>query len=181
MRSQTQIDVSPAASDSSHASLGRGIVWGLIGGLVGTIVMDVVLVAALAAMGLPADTSFSIIGDTAAGVFALLGFEIAGGSPLGAAMHYLLGLGLGAIFGVAVTQVDLVRATTIKKGIALGIVYIEVVSQPILAASPLVLQMTTAETIQWFGICACMHLIWGAVLGGLVGYRLRAPGNVARA
>lgn len=176
MRAQPESGVSQAQPTPSFARLGQGITWGLIGGLVGTVVMDSVLMGTLAVMGMPAVISFVTIGDTAAGFLAWFGIQIAGGFPLGVTLHYLLGLGLGAVFGLVVTQVEVVRVTTIKKGLVLGIVYIEIVSQPILVTSPLILKMTTAETVQWFGISAVMHLIWGVVLGGVVGYRLRARG-----
>jgi len=172
MREELQHDLR-AAGRTSNVMLARGVVLGLVGGLVGTIVMDLVLIGTLSAVGLPAVVSFSTIGDTAAGFFALLGIDMAGGFPLGAAMHYLLGLVLGAIFGAGVSQVDALRADTMKKGVVLAVVYIEVVSQPILAASPILLKMTASETLLWFGVSAVMHLIWGAVLGAVVGYGLR--------
>jgi hypothetical protein len=157
----------------SNIALTRGMVWGLIGGFVGTIVMDLVLIGMLSAAGLPAVISFSTIGDTAAGFFALIGIEIAGGVPLGAAVHYLLGLVLGAIFGTAVAQVDALRVDATKKGVVLAVLYIEVLSQPILATSPVILKMTASETLQWFGVSAVMHLIWGVVLGVVVSHGSR--------
>ena len=155
-------------------TLARGMVWGLIGGLVGTIVMDLVLIGTLSAAGLPAVVSFSTIGDTAAGCLALIGIDMAGGFPLGAVVHYLLGLVLGAVFGAAVSQVDTLRPDTVKKGVVLAVLFIEILSQPILATSPIILKMTASDTVQWFGISAAMHLIWGVVLGLVVSYGLRS-------
>lgn len=162
--------VTSQVSKGTHRA---GMIWGLVGGLVGTVVMDLVLMGLSVMIGLPAVASFSTIGDTAAGFFALLGLEIAGGIPLGAAVHYLLGLVLGAIFGVAVSQIDALRLTSPKKGVVLAVLYIEIVSQPILATTPLILHMTATETWQWFGISAIMHMIWGIVLGLVVSYGLR--------
>lgn len=159
---------------TNTVTLSRGIVLGLIGGLVGTIVMDLILIATLSAIGLPPVVSFNTIGDTAAGCLALIGIKAAGGFPLGAFMHYLLGFVLGAIFGAALARLKARRALSMKRGIALAILYIEIVSQPILMLSPLVLPMTTADTLQWFGISAVMHLIWGVVLGAVVSYGLRS-------
>lgn len=159
-----------AESQMSYAALARGMVLGVAGGLLGTLVMDLVLIGTLLAAGLPAVISFSTIGDTAAGFLALLGIDMAGGFPLGAAVHYLLGLVLGAVFGAGVSQVDALRPGTIKKGVVLAVMYIEVLSQPILATSPIILTMTASETLQWFGISAAMHLIWGIVLGIVVSY-----------
>jgi hypothetical protein len=163
---------SRVAGHINSAALTRGIAWGLTGGLVGTIVMDVVLIVALSAVGLPAVISFSTIGDTAAGFFALSGIPLAGGFPLGATVHYLLGLVLGAIFGAAVASVTALRAHTMKKCIVFAVIYIEILSQPILALSPILLKMTTPQTLQWFGVSAIMHLIWGVVLGVVVSYGL---------
>ena len=81
----------------SCATLARGVVLGLVGGLVGTIVMDLFCIGTLWAVGLPAVIGFSTIGDTAAALFALLGIEMTGGLPLGAAVHYLMGLVLGGL------------------------------------------------------------------------------------
>lgn len=154
------------------AVLTRGIAWGLIGGLVGTIVMDIVLIVTLSAVGLPAVISFSTIGDTAAGFLAWLGIKVAGGFPLGAAAHYLLGLVLGAIFGAAVASIAALRVHTMKKCIVFAVIYIEILSQPILALSPIFLKMTMSQTLQWFSVSAIMHLIWGVVLGVVVSYGL---------
>ncbi|MCW5851068.1 MAG: hypothetical protein KIT87_13415 [Anaerolineae bacterium] len=157
----------------SHGVYTKGMVWGVMGGLVGTIVMDLVLFGTAVMVGIPAVASFSTIGDTAAGFLALLGIQVEGGASLGAIVHYLLGLALGAIFGVAVTRVSTFRLASWQKGVILGVLYIEIVSQPILATSPIILKMTAAETWLWFGVSAVMHMIWGAVLGAVVRYGLR--------
>jgi hypothetical protein len=162
-----------------YVTLAGGMVLGLVGGLVGTIVMDLVLIGTLSAAGLPPVISFSTIGDTAAGCFALIGIDVAGGFPLGAVVHYLLGLVLGAVFGAAVSRVDTLRPDTVKKGVVLAVLFIEILSQPILATSPIILKMTASDTVQWFGISAAMHLIWGVVLGLVVSYGLRST-TVAR-
>ncbi len=172
MKEQLQHD-SRAVGQMSHVALTRGMVWGFIGGFAGTIVMDLVLIGMLSAAGLPAVISFSTIGDTAAGFIALVGIHMAGGVPLGAAVHYLLGLVLGAIFGALIARVDALRVNTIKKSVALAVLYIEVLSQPIRATSPIILKMTASETVQWFGVSAVMRLIWGVVLGAVVSYGLR--------
>ncbi len=173
MRAELQLDAR-AKGLVLNVTLARGIVWGLIGGLIGTVVMDLVLIGVLSAAGLPAVISFSTIGDTAAGFFALVGIEMAGGFPLGATMHYLLGLVLGAMFGAAVAQVGALRVNTMMKGIVFAVLYIEVLSQPILATSPILLKMTATQTLQWFGVSALMHLIWGIVLGAIVSFGLKS-------
>lgn len=158
----------------------KGTVLGLIGGLVGTIVMDLTLVATLLAVGLPAVASFATIGDTAAGFFALFGIQVAGGFPLGAVVHYLLGLILGAIFGAVLFWIGALRVRSMKRGVLLAVLYIEIISQPILATAPLVLNMTTTETLQWFGVSFVMHLIWGIVLGVVVSYGLLSTASAGK-
>jgi hypothetical protein len=169
-----------AEGQMSYAALARGAGLGVAGGLAGTIVMDLILIGTLFAVGLPAVIGFSTIGDTAAGFLALMGIAMAGGFPLGAAVHYLMGLVLGGAFGAAVSRVDALRPGTIKKGVVLAAVYIEILSQPILALSPLVLPMTASDTLQWFGVSAAMHLIWGVVLGLVVSYGLRPAAAAGR-
>jgi hypothetical protein len=163
-----------ASRQIPHNSLARGIAWGLMGGLVGTMVMDLVLMGALSAAEMPVFTCFSMVGDTVARLFSMLGMGLAGGVPLGVAAHYLIGPLIGAIFGMAVTRFDAFRLSTLKKGIVLAVLYVEIVSQPILATTPILLKMTGPETWQWFGISFVMHMIWGGVLGVVVSHGLRA-------
>jgi hypothetical protein len=143
---------------------------GCIGGLVGTIVMDLFGAGLFVVMGGPASLSFTIIGDAAAAFFVMLGMTVAGGTPLGALLHYLIGLA----FGAAVTRIAVLRADSLQKAIGLGVLYVEVMSLPLLAAAAWVLQMTAAETAQWFGISFVMHLVYGLVLGLVMYYGLRA-------
>jgi uncharacterized membrane protein YagU involved in acid resistance len=162
------------SEQTPHIPLANGIGWGLIGGLVGTMFMDLVFMGGLSAVGLPIFTCFSMVGNTVARLFSMLGLELAGGIPLGVAAHYLIGPLIGAIFGVAVTQFDALRLNTLKKGIMLAVLYVEIVSQPILATTPILLKMTGPETWQWFGISFVMHMIWGGVLGVVVSRGLRS-------
>jgi len=156
--------VSRAERHLSTASLAKGLVVGLVGGLVATIVMDLILVGMLTAVRVPGVVSFTTIGDTAAGCFTMIGIPMAGGVALGAIVHYLLGLVLGMLFGAAVSQVAALHAGTMRKGIVLGVLYIQIISQPIAATAPIILKITGAETLQWFGVSFIMHLIWGVYL-----------------
>ena len=164
---------SRAAFRSDNSTIAQGTVVGAVGGLVGTLVMDLVLMGALSAIGLPALTCFSIVGNTVARFFSTLGLEMAGGVPLGAAAHYLIGPLVGTIFGAAVAQVAALRVDTLKKGIVLAILYVEILSQPILATTPILLKMTAHETLQWFSVSFVMHFMLAVVLGVIVSYGLR--------
>ena len=156
-----------------HTALASGIGWGWIGGLLATGVMDLILMGVLSALGLPAFTCFSIVGDTVARFFSVLGIEMAGGIPLGVAAHYLIGPVVGGTFGIASVKVDLLRAETLKKAILYGVLYVEILSQPILAATPILLKMTADETLVWFAGSFGMHLIYGVLLGVIVRCGLR--------
>ena len=50
----------------------------------------------------------------------------------------------------------------------LAVVYVEILSQPILATTLILLKMTAPETLQWFSVSFGMHFIWGVVLGATV-------------
>jgi hypothetical protein len=156
-----------------HAILGRGMAWGLIGGLAGMMVMDILLMGALAVAGLPAFTCFSIVGNTAARFFSTLGMQMAGGVLTGVATHYLIGPLVGALFGLLTIKVGALRVDTLKKCIGFAVLYVEILAQPILASTPILLKMTAAETVQWFSGSFVMHFIFGVVLGVVVSYGLR--------
>jgi hypothetical protein len=79
----------------------------------------------------------------------------------------------GALFGAAVSRIALLQLTSLTKAVGLGILYVELMSQPLLAAAACVLHMTAAETAQWFGISFVMHLIYGLALGLVTYYGLR--------
>jgi hypothetical protein len=152
-------------------SLKRGFGWGVIGGFIGTLVMDLILMGALSIARLPALSCFSIVGNTVGRFFSILSIEMAGGVPLGVATHYLVGPVVGAIFGAAVAKVDALRAITLKKCVVLAVLYVEILSQPMLAMTPILLKMTAFETLQWFGGSFVMHFIWGIVLGVIAGHQ----------
>jgi hypothetical protein len=173
MRKELQHDLR-VDGQMSNVALARGMGWGLLGGWVGTMVMDLILMGALSAVGLPALTCFSIVGSTAARFFSILGIEMAGGVPLGAAAHYLVGPVVGAIFGAAAAQARALRPDILNKGPVLAVLYVEILGQPILATTPILLRMTATETLQWFGVSFVMHLVYGIILGVVVCYGLRS-------
>jgi hypothetical protein len=158
---------------NTQATLAKGLKYGLIGGIAGTLVMDLVLMGALSAVGMPALTCFSIVGDTAAHFFSNLGIYLAGGVPSGIAAHYLVGPLFGIIFGIALSKVNALHVDSLKKGVLLAVLYVEIMSQPILAATPILLKMTATDTLRWFGASFVMHFLYGVVLGAIVSYGLR--------
>jgi hypothetical protein len=162
---------------TGHATsdkLWKGLGWGFLGGLAGTLVMDLLLMGALLVLRQPAVLCFSIVGDTVSRFFAVLGAQVAGGVPTGMVTHYVVGPLFGILFGALITRWDVLRVTSVKKCILLAVVYVEVLSQPILVTTPILLKMTTPETLQWYGGAFVMHLLLAVVLGVIVGYGLRS-------
>jgi hypothetical protein len=156
-----------------RAPLPQGIAWGCLGGLAGTLVMDFLLMGALPVLGQPATLCFSIVGDTVSRFLALFGAQIAGGIPTGVVTHYLVGPLFGMLFGAAVTIFPALREGTLKQITLAALVYVEILSQPILATTPILLKMKVPATLQWYIGSFVMHLIMSIVLGVVVGYGLR--------
>jgi hypothetical protein len=163
---------SRGASLVTNPALAR-IAPGFIGGLLATIAIDLVVIGIFPLMAIPADVSFSVIGDTAAGFFDLVGITVAGGVALGVLVHYLTGISLGVLLGWALSYNNTFHVDSIKKGAAVGILYTEVISLPLLALPPIVLNMPASGAAQWFGVSLIMHSLYGAVLGAVVGYGLQ--------
>jgi hypothetical protein len=149
----------------------RTALFGMAAGIIATIVMDVFVAAAMLAMGNAVAFMFSFIGDVAAAFFSRLNVWIAGGAPWGILFHYLFGLGYGGLFCALVSRIPRLKPDTMAMSILLGIVYIEIFSQPFLASAPLVRRMSSPDILQWYALSTMMHAIYGAVLGVLEHYR----------
>ena len=148
-----------------HSTYVRGIFWGMVGGLAGTIAMSLLGVGIFTIMELPVDTSFTIIGDSAAAFFTKLGIALAGGDRTGMSLYCLIGLVFGAMLGTGVVGLEPLKRASIKKRVGLSILFVEVMSLPLLLAATLSLKMSTASAALWFGISFVMHLVYGLVLG----------------
>jgi hypothetical protein len=170
---KTLVGTSPVTTHIASHSLLRGIGWGAMGGLAGTLVMDILLMGALRLFGQPASLCFQIVGDTVSSFLALFGLQVAGGIPIGVLTHYVVGPLFGLLFGAAVTMFPALREGTLMKTTIAAIIYVEILSLPILAMTPLLLKMKAPDTLIWFGGSFVMHLIFGVVLGVFVGYGLR--------
>jgi hypothetical protein len=151
----------------------KGLGWGFLGGLTGTLVMDLLLMGALLVLRQPATQCFSIVGDTVSRFFAMLGAQVAGGVATGVMTHYVVGPLFGILFGAAVTKLHVLRAGSLKQITIAAFLYVEILSQPILVTTPLLLKMKMPATLQWYGGAFLMHLIMSIVLGVIVGYGLQ--------
>lgn len=157
-----------------YSTLIRGMIAGMVGGLAGTVLMYLFGAGIFALLGWPASTSFSIIGDSAAAFFSKLGIALSGGAPLGMRLYYLIGLALGAMLGAAVVSLEPLHLASFQKKVGISVLYVEVMSLPLLAAGTLALKMSAADGALWFGISFVMHLVYGLVLGVVMSYGVGA-------
>ena len=155
----------------NRSTLASEITWGMAAGLLGTVVMDLVIIGFFAASGMPLGLVYSFIGDVAQQCFLRIGVTVPGGVILGAVAHFGLGLALGAVFGVAVSRIPRLRLGSVVKGALLGVLYIEIVSQPLLVLAPLIMTMTTSDVLRWYALSTSMHVIYGIVLGVVMALR----------
>ena len=144
-----------------------GIKYGLIAGLVSTIVMDIVMVGIFAAMGTPVGSFLSLIGTT---VLTLFGVSIVDPLPLGVALHYLIGILTGLIFGMVSTRIKILSLNTYIKGLLLGILIAQIEGNVLFLFMSLILDMALSEMTMIFGLGFVLHLIWGTGLGVIISY-----------
>ena len=163
------VDSSHSIGHTAPINSSRGLGWGLIGGLAGTLIMDLVLMGAFAIARLPLLTCFSIVGDTVESIFSIQNTEMSRSIRLGVITHYLIGPLIGAFFGMVIVKVNGLRVNTLKKSILVAILYVEVLSQPLLVVTPILLKMTLPAILLWYGGSFVMHMIAGSVLGMFVG------------
>lgn len=161
----------------TSVSLLRGIRWGFIGGLVSTLIMDLVLMGVLSAIGISTFSCFSIIGETMSSIFALSGIEITGGILSGIVAHYVIGPVVGIIFGSMMVKFNEHRVRSLRKNILIAFVFVQILSQPLLASSAILLEMTTTLTVLWFTVSFMMHSILAIILGEVVVRGLRLNQN----
>ncbi len=158
----------------------RGLIAGMVGGLAGTMLMYLFGAGIFAFLGWPTNTSISIIGESAAAFFASRGVRLVGGASLGIWLYYLIGLLLGAMMGIAVVGLEPLRLGSLQKRVVFSILFVEVMSLPMLVAGSLALKMSIASTAQWFSISFVMHLVYGLVLGVITSYGVGGSGIARR-
>ncbi len=150
------------------------IFYGLIGGLLGTVVMDLVMFGLFLIMGESLKSWFSLIGETASIIFSYIGIEIGEFFILGTVLHYSIGLFLGLIFGVIMFKYKNLQIASTLKCIVLGVLATEIFGTALLVAMPIVLELTTSDTIRIFSLSIMLHSINGILLGLVVKYGLRS-------
>jgi hypothetical protein len=170
---KTLESVSPLNALKPSNRLPQAAGWGLAGGLAGTLVMDLLLMGTLSVLGQPATLCFSIVGDTVSRFLALTGLHVAGGVFTGVVTHYLVGPLFGILFGAILSWLPALGKAGMKKITLAAFVYVELLSQPILATTPILLKMNPAATLQWYAGAFSMHLLLSLVLGLVVAWGLR--------
>jgi hypothetical protein len=143
-----------------------GIGFGIIGGLVGTVLMDMVMMLTFVIAGQPATTFFSMVGE-----------KFGYGVVAGIVVHNLVGLTGGFIFSFLVLNVKALHLDSRRKGLMLGI-----------AAGAITIPLGCIPLALWLGqsileviaFSILPHLVWGAVVGWIVGYGLLSFGQPSR-
>jgi Family of unknown function (DUF6789) len=136
----------------------RALKWALIGSLLGTLAMDLVMVVESLIIGMPV-----------LNFFALIGSVVGGGAPIGAVIHLLVGSTLGLLFGLAVDQIRFLRIDSVHKGVWLGLL-VGLVTIP-LGCVPFAV-LVGVSILELVSFSFIPHLVWGAVMGVVVGYGL---------
>jgi hypothetical protein len=86
---------------------------------------------------------------------------------------------LGGLFGLAVSRMRFLRPDSLWKDLLLAVLYIEIFSQPILAAAPLFGNLTSSDIINWYVLSFVMHGVFGAVLGAILKHSQTRTANYA--
>jgi hypothetical protein len=147
-----------------------GIAWGFLGGTVGTLVMDVLLMGLLLIIKQPALLCFSIVGETVSRFLAIFGIQSPGDILLGVMTHYVIGPLVGMLFSAGVVVFAGFRAATLKKITIAAFLYVQILSQPLLALTVILLNLNVPATLYWYCGSFVMHMVMSIVLGVIVGY-----------
>jgi hypothetical protein len=134
---------------------------GLAGGFVGGLIMGG-LVLVMPVNGQPFFVAAAM----------LMGLSGATATAAGWMLHLVTGLVVGAIFGVAITKLNIFRVTNIKQGLAWGLgagVLVWVIFfLPMMMVSGMASMLGSMLMTMMLGSFAA-HLVYGLILGGIVG------------
>jgi hypothetical protein len=134
---------------------------GLAGGLVGALVMGGL------ALKMPVNGQPFFVAAA-----MLMGLSGTMATAAGWILHLLTGLIVGAIFGVAITKVNVLRVTHFKRGLGwglgAGVLVWLIFFLPMMMASGMATMLGAGLITMMLGSFAA-HLVYGLVLGGIVG------------
>lgn len=136
----------------------KTIRFSVIGSLAGTIAMDLVMVVESLIVGQPPDDYLALIGSV-----------VGGGALVGVVLHLVMGSLLGLVFGAVVYKISFLHIGTFWKGVWLGVLA-GLVTIPF-GCVPFAI--ATGVSIPFMvSFSFIPHLVWGVVLGVVVGYGL---------
>ena len=72
------------------------------------------------------------------------------------------------------SKISALHIYSLKKCILLAVVYAEIISQPLLAMTTILLKMTAKDTLLWFSASFVMHFLYGVVLGAIISCGFRS-------
>lgn len=95
------------------------------------------------------------------------------------AAQYLIGSLFGVIFGTMLSKISALHIYSLKKRVLLAVVYAEIISQPLLAMTTILLKMTAKDTLLWYSASFVMHFLYGVVLGAIISCGFRSIKKVS--
>ncbi len=141
---------------------------GMVGGFAGTLVMDLVLLTVLWLAGLEPLSCFSMVGMTVRRLLGLPAGEGLTAVLAGVATHYSVGPAVGFLFGVMIQRIRAFQSLPFERTLLIAVLYVELISQPMLVTVPISLQLPLADTLKWYAGSTVVHLICAAVLAAVV-------------
>ncbi len=154
-----------AAEDQNLADLPLLQLWGAAGGFAGTLAMDLVLMGGLWLFGLEPLSCFSMVGTTIRLMLGLPAGEEMTAVIAGVATHYSVGPAVGFLFGVMMRRFSAFHSASFQWTLFTAVLYVELISQPMLVTVPIFLQLPLAQTLEWYAGSTVMHLICALMLG----------------
>jgi len=131
---------------------------GAIGGVIGILSMDIIITIEFIIMKIPITTYLLLMGSVFGGVLFV-----------GVVVHVMIGLIFGPFFVFITDKIETLRITSIKKGAFLGFLY-GLISIP-LGCIPFAF-IVEQPLVKFLSFSSLPHIVWGLVLGIVVGYRL---------
>lgn len=147
--------------EGTFGAMTRAMAYGVLGGVTGILAMDLVMVVELWFARMPLTTYLRLIGS----VFG-------GGVALGIFVHLVVGALPGLGLGVLTAKVKPLRIGTAREGLRLGFI-VGVLSIP-LGCVPFAM-LTGVPVPKLLAFSTIPHLVWGSMLGVVLGYKGALP------
>lgn len=148
---------------TAAGAMKRAVGYGVLGGVLGMLAMDLVMVVEFLVARMPPTTYLELIGS----VFG-------GGVAVGTLVHLVVGALPGLGLGLAAVKVRALHIDTPKRGLWLGFI-IGVLSIP-LGCVPFAI-ITGVPVMKLLAFSTIPHLVWGSVLGLVLGHGLASSAS----